>query len=95
MTLSQCHPEQGTAILSALTANQQSDVTLGQNGVAMHGHAGMDGTVAPNGMIPAIAPDDPFSAFDMTMHPYWTDSGMDLFTDLVGVEHGLTAMMAG
>lgn len=48
-----------------------------------------------NGMLPMPPPPDPFTAYDMSMHQYWTDTNLDLFSDLVGVESGLTSLMAG
>lgn len=110
MTLAQCNPDHGPAILSALSSSQQAEAAqmhaaAAQNaaggGLAVQhpqvggdGHA-IEGPIAPNGMLPTMGPDDPFAAFDMTMPHYWTDNSLDLFTDLVGVEPGLTAMMAG
>jgi uncharacterized membrane protein YccC len=45
--------------------------------------------------LATFGPDDPFVNFDMGMQQYWTDANLDLFTDLVGVETGLSAMLSG
>ncbi|KIX01785.1 uncharacterized protein Z518_09512 [Rhinocladiella mackenziei CBS 650.93] len=99
MTLAQCSPEHGPTILSALSASQQSGAAQmqGQNGLALqpHNEATMDGSVDTNCILPPIAADDPFAALDVGMYQYWTDNNLDLFTDLVGIDTGLTAMMAG
>ncbi|KAJ9615634.1 hypothetical protein H2200_001709 [Cladophialophora chaetospira] len=98
MTLVQSNSEQGPAILSALTASQQGEVAQshGQTGMVSQNHGIMDGSAAMQGMLPTLAPDDPFAMFDMGMQQqYWADNSLDLFTDLVGIEPGLTAMMAG
>lgn len=95
MTLIQCNPEHDPAILSALALHQQSDAAkLGGVGSPLH-QGTTTGDALPSGMVPTFPQDDPFAAFDMGMQQYWTDNSLDLFTDLVGVEPGLTAMMAG
>lgn len=97
MTLAQFSPEHGPVILSALSSNQQSDAQQefavqmqmqgqGENGMQQEAVGGVG---APGAM------DDPFTMFDMSMPQYWTDTNLDLFTDLVGVETGLTAMLSG
>ncbi|OAL32981.1 hypothetical protein AYO22_00066 [Fonsecaea multimorphosa] len=97
MTLVQLNPEHGPAILSALASGQSGEAgqTSNQNGLSLQPQGAMDGTMATNGILPTLGQDDPFAAFDMSMHQYWTDNSLDLFADLVGVEPGLTAMMAG
>ena len=55
----------------------------------------MDGSAGSHGVLPTLDSDDPFAVFDMGMQQYWADNSLDLFTDLVGIEPGLTAMMAG
>jgi hypothetical protein len=97
MTLVQSNPEQGPAMLSALTASQQGGANQpnGQSGLDMQHQGAMDGPAALNGVLPSLASDDPFAVFDMGTQQYWTDNSIDLFADLVGVEPGLTTMMAG
>ncbi|KAH0831548.1 hypothetical protein FOPE_00461 [Fonsecaea pedrosoi] len=97
MTLVQFNLEHGPTILSALSSGQQSEAAQlsSQNSVSLQPQGAMDGGIATNGLLPSLGQDDPFAAFDMTMHQYWTDNSLDLFADLVGVEPGLTAMMAG
>ncbi|KIV85748.1 hypothetical protein PV11_01410 [Exophiala sideris] len=101
MTLAQLNPEQGPMILSALSSNQQSDVAQMQaqldvarqtrNGAGM-----VDGTASFHGMgTSTMGPDDPFAIFDANMPQYWTDTNLDLFSDLAGVEPGLAAMLSG
>jgi hypothetical protein len=52
-----------------------------------------------NGVMPAMGQglngNDPFAVFDIGLHQYWTDGDLDLFSNLVGVEDGLTSLMAG
>ncbi|OAL37349.1 hypothetical protein AYO20_03198 [Fonsecaea nubica] len=97
MTLVQFNAEHGPTILSALSSGQQSEAAQlsSQNSVSLQPQGAIDGGIATNGLLPTLGQDDPFAAFDMTMHQYWTDNSLDLFADLVGVEPGLTAMMAG
>ena len=97
MTLIQNNPEHGPTILSALTSSQQVEVAPNnaQRGLDLQTQATMNDPTAMNGALPTLAPDDPFAMFDMGVQQYWTDNSLDLFTDLVGFEPGLTAMMAG
>ncbi|OAP63482.1 hypothetical protein AYL99_02709 [Fonsecaea erecta] len=97
MTLVQLNPEHGPAILSTLSSGQQSEAAQvnSQSSLSLQPQGAMDGNMATNGLLPILGQDDPFAAFDMSMHQYWTDNSLDLFADLVGVEPGLTAMMAG
>jgi hypothetical protein len=97
MTLVQSSAEHGPAILTALTVPQQGEVSQAELDVHTQAQPVMEGSATGSGMLPSLVMDDPFAVFDlgMGMQPYWTDSNLDLFTDLVGVEPGLTAMMAG
>ena len=97
MTLLQSNSDHGPAVLSALSANQQGEVTQasGQNRLDVQQAGAMEVPAPMNGVLPDLAPDDPFAVFDVGMQPYWTDNTLDLFADLVGIEPGLTAMMAG
>lgn len=110
VTLAQCHADHGPAILAAMASthnhphhSHQSEIPplqAGQDGVGPHVHNGDDNTngmVSIDGTLPDLAngANDPFTAFDMGMHQYWTDTNLDLFTDLVGVDTGLTHMLAG
>ncbi|KAK4944002.1 hypothetical protein LTR10_016523 [Elasticomyces elasticus] len=101
MTLAQLNPEQGPMILSALSSNQQSDVAQMQVqlDVARQTQTGagmVDGTASFHGMgTSTMGPDDPFAIFDANMPQYWTDTNLDLFSDLAGVEPGLAAMLSG
>lgn len=106
MTLVQSNPEHGAVILSALSTTQQQQQQQSEpaqqqsasNQNDSKGQSFQDATMdssGANGVLPALAPDDPFAVFDVGMDHYWTDNSLDLFTDLVGVEPGLTAMMAG
>ena len=98
-TIVQCNPDHGPGNLSALSSNLHSDTAQvqSQHGPLLHHQQGgsMDAAGVLNSNLSTIAPDDPFMAFDMTTEQYWPDNNLDLFTDLVGVETGLTAMMAG
>ncbi|KAJ4680160.1 hypothetical protein HRR95_003879 [Exophiala dermatitidis] len=72
-----------------------------QNGLDVPVHDANDNPVIANvpvdGALPHVAShsEDPFTMFDLGMHQYWTDTNLDLFTDLVGVDTGLTHMLAG
>lgn len=101
MTLAQFNAQQGPVILSALSSNQQSDVAQIQAELdvamqAQNGASMMGGSVPLHGMgTTAMGTDDPFAMFDTNMPQYWTDTNLDLFSDLVGVEPGLAAMLSG
>jgi hypothetical protein len=97
MTLVQSNPELGPVILSALASSQQGEFTQGngQSGAHVQPQGVVDGSIPMNGALQNLGPDDPFAFYDMGMQQYWTDNSLDLFADLVGVEPGLTAMMAG
>jgi hypothetical protein len=59
----------------------------------------LDEASMTNGVMPALGQNlngnDPFAVFDIGLHQYWTDGDLDLFSNLVGVEDGLTSLMAG
>ena len=98
MTLVQSSPEHGPSIMSALTTSQQSEAAQvnGPSRLEMPPPpVTIGGTTSMNGVMSTLESDDPFGLFDMGLQQYWTDNSLDLFTDLVGVEPGLTAMMAG
>ncbi|OCT54128.1 C6 transcription factor [Cladophialophora carrionii] len=97
MTLVQSNPELGPVALSALATSQQGESaqSTGQSGAQVQPQGVVDGSAAINGVVQNLGPDDPFAFYDMGMQPYWADNSLDLFADLVGVEPGLTAMMAG
>ncbi|KAK6379813.1 hypothetical protein LTS17_005886 [Exophiala oligosperma] len=101
MTLAQFNPEHGPTVLSAFSsyqnpsdpaqmqAQQESRMTT-QNAGGMGPPALLNGALSNT-----IQPDDPFAMFDMHMPQYWTDANLDLFSDLVGVDTGIAAMLSG
>jgi len=100
MNLVQCSPEHGPAILGALTSTFDADLarSQAQQNEALVQNMGQEiGTeeMMTNSMLPMLPPPDPFTTYDMSLHQYWTDTNLDLFNDLVGVESGLTSLMAG
>jgi hypothetical protein len=103
MTLAQFSPEYGPVILSTLSSQQQLLDAASQlraqleSGISMQDAAGLDGTVLATGAMgtTTISADDPFTVFDMNMPHYWTDTNLDLFSDLVGVDTGIAAMLSG
>lgn len=102
MTLVQCNPEHGPTILTALASMfeedvarshaQQNEILVQNMGQEMEPGVMMGNS---NSMLPMLPPPDPFTTYDINMHQYWTDTNLDLFNDLVGVESGLTSLMAG
>lgn len=100
MTLVQCNPEHGPTILTALASMFEEDVARShaqQNEILVQnmGQEMEPGVMMSNSMLPMLPPPDPFTTYDINMHQYWTDTNLDLFNDLVGVESGLTSLMAG
>lgn len=100
MTLAQCSPEYGPTILTALASTFDADFARSQeqqNEVLVQNMGQEVGSevMTTNNMLPMLPPPDPFTAYDISMHQYWTDANLDLFSDLVGVESGLTSLMAG
>ncbi len=97
----QQQPQPDTALPGApdqtgFVGQQMQQPMHGQEG---HGIGHPVSVVLPNhdhGNLATFGPDDPFATFDMGMQQqYWTDANLDLFTDLVGVDTGLTAMLSG
>jgi len=102
LTLAQFSPEYGPTILSTLSSHQQpldaSQLRMQhESGMPMQDAAGLDGPVVPIDAMgtTAMPADDPFTVFDMNMPHYWTDTNLDLFSDLVGVDTGIAAMLSG
>lgn len=102
MTLAQFSPAYGAMILSTLSSHQQpldASQLRSQHepGMPMQDAAGLDGPVLPTDTIgtTTMPADDPFTVFDMNMPHYWTDTNLDLFSDLVGVDTGIAAMLSG
>lgn len=85
--------------MTALSSNFDADMAQLQahNEMTLHNMSQeiASGTMMTNAMLPMLPPTDPFATYDMGMHQYWTDTNLDLFNDLVGVESGLTSLMAG
>jgi hypothetical protein len=100
MTLAQCNPEHGPTILTTLASTFDADLARSQEQqnemlVQNMGQEVGSEVMTTNNMLPMLPPPDPFTAYDISMHQYWTDANLDLFSDLVGVESGLTSLMAG
>ncbi|KAJ9502334.1 hypothetical protein H2202_002399 [Exophiala xenobiotica] len=103
MTLAQFSPEYGPVILSTLSSQQQPLDAASQlraqleSGIHMQDAAGLDGPVLATDAMgtTTMSADDPFTVFDMNMPHYWTDTNLDLFSDLVGVDTGIAAMLSG
>lgn len=100
MNLAQSNHEQGAAILSALSSNYDAEMAQLQQQIELDlvnsGGGLMQGPmITTDGMMLPPTTIDPFATYDGGMHQYWSENTMDLFNDLVGVESGLTSLMAG
>lgn len=100
MNLAQCNNEQGATILSALSSNFDAEQALFQQhlGGDLQGadSGSLNGAMIPtDGMMLPPTVIDPFATYDVGMHQFWSENTLDLFNDLVGVESGLTSLIAG
>ncbi|KIW16954.1 hypothetical protein PV08_04145 [Exophiala spinifera] len=100
MALARFSPEHGSTILSAFSSYQYPSDTAQtqaqQQAIVTVSSIGAPAPVLLNGAMPnTIQTDDPFTMFDMHMPQYWTDANLDIFSDLVGVDTGIAAMLSG
>lgn len=91
-SLVQSSPDFGPAVLSTLSVRDHPETfhVPHQNPELFPPHSG-DAMGSP---LPPMGPYNPFAALDTDLHQLWTENDLDLFTDLGGVESGLTALMA-